>query len=340
MCGAFSGINAAAQLAPELSLKPESLSQTGPTETSLEEAISAYDAGNTLKALVIAERHAKDGNSEAQVMAGHILLRGNAGFVDADKAAQWFRKAAEQKDSDAYMALGEMALRSQAGLAPTDAMPWFAKASSVGRGDAYRAIGEMYLKGTGIPEDIEKGQDWLQRAVDLSDPKAARILGDSFFETDVNRALSLYERAASFGDSDAAYIAAIILTENLDVQPDATKRADLLLQAAEAGHAAAQADYGLIVYQGAGVPQSTRDAASWFEKSAKGGDSEGQFLYAFTLAKGEGVAKSFEDAYYWLLKSGESEVDDYQQDRKVLRERLEDNVDPAILERARKRLSK
>ena len=78
-------------------------------------------------------------------------------------------------------------------------------------------------------------------------------------------------------------------------------------------------------------------AARWFEKSAQNGDKEGQFLYAFTLAKGEGVAQSYEDAYYWLLKSGNSGVDDYDKDREALKKRLEDNVDPATLERARRR---
>ena len=86
------------------------------------------------------------------------------------------------------------------------------------------------------------------------------------------------------------------------------------------------------------MPRSETGAAEWFRKSAEGGDSEGMFLYAFTLAKGEGVAQDFEEAYYWLLKSGESTVDDYQRDRQVLRDRLEENVDPDVLARAKARL--
>lgn len=272
-------------------------------------------------------------------MTGHIYLRGETGLVDTAKALSWFRKAADQFDNDAYMAIGEMALRSQAGLSPSDAIEWFSMASLNGRVDAKRAIGEMYLKGQGLAPDVAKGRDWLQQAVDLGDAIAMRKLADSHFDTDPSRALELYERAASYGDTDAAYIAAIMYAENLDVRPDSRKLADLLRQAAEAGHAAAQADYGLLVYQGAGIERSIDDAAKWFEKSARGGDPEGQFLYAFTLAKGEGVEKSFEDSYYWLLKSGESDVDSYDNDRNALKKRLEENVDPEILERARKRIT-
>ncbi len=297
----------------------------------------AYERGHIARALELALPHAAAGNAEAQVMTGHIYLRGEAGTAEPEAALKLFRQAADQHDPDAYMALGEMALTSQAGLSPSDAIAWFSKASLSGRVDAKRAIGEMYIKGQGIPPNLEKGRSWLQQAVDMGDGIASRILADTYFGTDANLALSLYERAASYGDSEAAYIAAIMLAENLNVRPDSTKLADLLRQAAEAGHAAAQADYGLLAYQGAGVAKSATEAAIWFEKSAKGGDSEGQFLYAYTLAKGEGTTQSFEDAYYWLLKSGESEVDAYQKDRQALQERLEVNVDEDILNRARTR---
>lgn len=332
MLGAFSGINAGAQNVPAIEV-PSLLA--APQSADFESAITSYAAGDALRALVIAERHAKEGNTEAQVMAGHIYLRGETGLVDYDRALKYFKMAASFGDTDGYMALGEMSLRSQAGLTPPDAMEWFSKAAQQGRKDAKRAIGEMFLKGTGTAQDTAKGQDWLQQAVDLGDARAMRLLADSYFESDAPQALGLYERAASYGDTDAAYIAAIMLAENLDVKPDSAKQAKLLKQAAEAGHAAAQADYGLLVYQGVGTEQSLTQAAEWFEKSAKGGDSEGQFLYAFTLAKGEGVKRSFEDAYYWLLKSGESDVDEYQNDRKMLKERLEANVDLALLKRAR-----
>ena len=296
-----------------------------------EDATSAYALGDMQRALYLAEKLGNAGVPNAQVMAGHIHLRGETGLIDADAARVWYEKAAALAETDAYIALGEMALRSLAGLSPSDAMPWMAKAAVLGRSDAKRAIGEMYLKGQGITPDREKALDWIGQAADQNDAIAVRQLADIEFETDPEHALTLYERAADLGDYEAAYIAAIMLAENEN------KQAALLRQAAEAGHAAAQADYGLLVYQGAGTERSIEDAAKWFEKSAKAGDSEGQYLYAFTLAKGEGVEKSFEDAYFWLLRSGDSDIEDWQKDRSVFRKRLEDNVDKDILKRAKKR---
>ncbi len=321
---------------PSIPLAPASTT-TG--QSNFDQAVNAYEIRDFATALTLAKAAAGQGHAEAQVMTAHILLRGEAGFVDHNMAVDNYRKAAAQRNVDAYMGLGEMALRSLAGLSPSDALQWFSAAAQVGRRDAMRAIGEMYLKGQGIPPDAEKAKHWLDRAAQSGDHLAHRKMADSLFESDPVKALEYYEKAAATGDSEAAYIAAIMYEENLQIRPNSNRMAELMRQAAESGHAAALADYGLLVYQGRGVTRDIAAAAGWFEKSAKAGDSEGQFLYAFTLAKGEGVQQNYEEAYYWLLKSGESGISDYDKDKQVLRERLEQNIDPAILDRARARVN-
>jgi len=266
-------------------------------------------------------------------------MRGEAGLLDYTGAAEWFRKAAAQGNTDAYMGLGEMALRSQGGLTPSDATHWFSLASQAGRPDAMRAIGEMYSKGQGLEPDDDKAAEWLGKAADFGDIHADRKMADSLYESDPVEALRYYEKAAANGDNEAAYIAALMYEENFEIRPDTNKMAALMRQAAQSGHAAAQADYGLLVYQGRGAERNEAEAAAWFEKSAIGGDQEGQFLYAFTLAKGEGVPRNVEEAYYWLLKSGESGVSDYDKDRTALREGLEKTLSPEAASKVRARLN-
>ena len=306
-------------------------------EANYNKAVNAYNLNDFDKALNFAKFAADNGHSDAQVMTAHILLRGKSGIADPDKAAAYFRLAAEQLNPDAYMGMGELSLKSEAGLTPSDAMHWFSLAAQSGRQDAMRAIGEMYLKGQGVPPDGEKAQFWLNKAAMQGDGLADRKMADSLFDTDPVEALKYYEKAAASGDHEAAYIAAIMYEEKLEIRPNTNRMATLMHQAAVNNIPAAQADYGLLVYQGRGTAQNIEEAASWFAKSAEAGDSEGQFLYAFTLAKGEGVEQSYEDAYFWLLKSGASDVSAYDKDRIILRERLEQNVDPAIIARARAR---
>ena len=302
--------------------------------------MKAYDEGDKNLALAYGKIAAQKGDTKAQVLVGHILMRGEAGLIDSNGAAEAFQKAALQDDPDALVALAELALRSQAGLQPNDAVPYLERAAALGRHDAMRVLADVYDKGESVPQNTVKAAEWRAKAAVDGDALAARAMGDEVIEKDAFEALQWYEHAATLGDPQSAYIAALMYAENFEIRPDEKKAAALMRQAANANIAPAMADYGLLVYQGAGVERNESAAAKWFERAAKAGDSEGQFLYAFTLAKGDGVAQSFEDAYYWLLRSGESGVDDYDSDRKALRERLEANVDTAVLARARSRFDR
>ena len=287
----------------------------------------------------MAREAAQAGSTDAAVLAGYILRQGLVGSPNLATARRYYEMGAVRGHPDALVALGEMGLEGEAGLTDDDAYAYLTRASDAGRVDATRALAEMARVGRGMARSVDAERDYLNRASGSFDAEATKRLADTFFESDPARALSLYEDAARAGHAEAAYRAGVMYVTSFDIRPDEEKSARWLAQAAKAGHAAAQADYGLLVYQGvAGVARSESDAARWFQRSAEGGDSEGMFLYAFTLAKGEGVAQDFGEAYYWLLKSGSSTVDDYQQDRQVLRERLEANVDPAILDAARSRL--
>ena len=313
------------------------------TPTSYESALSAFESGDYTNALIFGKLAGVGGNAEAQVLVGHILTNGLSGRADKSDAVTWYLKAASGGNTDAMVALGELAINSHGGLSASDAVDWLSQAANKGRSDAMRALADIYLQGKGTAPNQTMGRDWLVKASNYGDVTAAHKLGDQYFETDPNEAVIWYEKAAAGGDAQAAYIAAIMYAENYEIKPDAAKTAQLLEQAANAKIPKAQADFGLVVYQGNGIERSMEAAAKWFEKSAKNGDPEGQFLYAFTLAKGEGVPQSFEDAYYWLLRAeeamGVSLITEYDQSRAALKKRLDDNVDPEVLSRARARLA-
>ena len=312
---------------------------TNPAETTanFDIALEAFNAGKYSEALRLSETAANLGSTDAAVMAGYILRYGKAGKTDMLLARQWYERAAQKGHPDAFVALGEMGIRGQGGLTKTDAVSWLTRASDSGRTDAMRALSDLYRTGQGISASTEESERLLAQASQSFDAEATKRLGDSKFERDPKAALKHYEAAAEAGHIEAAYIAGVMYAENFEIRPNSARSAALLKQAAQGGHPAAMADYGLLVYQGYSASKSQENAAEWFRKSAEAGDSEGQFLYAFTLAKGEGVEQDFEGAYYWVLKSGESGVDDYDEDRRTLRERLEANVDPAALARARAR---
>lgn len=312
------------------------------SQANLEAALNAYQNRKFDSALSLGKTAARAGSTDAAVLVGHILRKGESATPNYTEAKRWYDMAAAKGHPDALVALGEMGIRQQGGVTPTDSISYLSRAADAGRTDAMRALADMYRTGKGTKADPKQAQYWLEKAGQSFDFKGMKALGDSLFETDPKGALKAYEKAARAGDIEAAYIAGVMYAENFDIRPDEQKSANWLRMAAEGGHAAAMADYGLLVYQGVATNQSEKEAAAWFQKSAQKGDSEGQFLYAFTLAKGEGVTQSYEDSYYWVLKSIESArrlegTDFYEKDRLTLKERLENNVSPAIISRAKSR---
>jgi TPR repeat protein len=331
-----------AQTTPALSSKTE---ETLAPSLTPQAVLEAYRAEDYATALVIGKFVASDGDADTQTLMGYMLMHGQGGNIDMPQALIWYKKAAAQGQTDAMIALGEIALSGQAGLSRTSALSWFTKAAKLDRTDAMRALASLYAGGKGILPNSAEARAWRVKAVNLGDAQAARELGDDSFAKNSVEALTWYEKAAALGDIDSAYIAAIMYAENYEIKPDNRRMTDLLAQAANAGHPAAMADYGLLVYQGNGVDRSAKQAALWFEKSAEAGDLEGRFLYAYTLAKGDGTAQNFEEAYYWLLRADADALtssasnSDYDKDRTELKRRLENNVSSEILTRARKRVA-
>ena len=301
---------------------------------SYETAAAHYNSGDFPQALIHAKAAGSKGHIEAQLMAGHILRSGKAGAVDYATAANWYKFAAKSGSQDAMVALGDMALKGQGGLSQSDAAGYFTDAAERGNVEAMQALGLIHQRGKGVPKDEAKAAQWLAKASGQGDVSAAKKRGDLLIDTDPKAALEAYETAARAGDASAAYAAAIMYVESIAIRPNEARSVELMHQAAKAGHPAAMADYGLYVYQGL-AQGSPEQAAQWFARAAVSGDEQGKFLYAFTLAKGEGVPQSYEDAYYWLLKFKPTGIDVYDRDYRELKARLEANVDPQVLAKAR-----
>ena len=306
-----------------------------PVRGDIGTAMRTLEDGDGPAALKMAKRL---GTADGNMLAGMILLDGKAGYLDDEEAVQWLQLAADEGNVDALMWLGKLAVDGRGGLSPRQAGLYYKRAAELGSTEAMRAMSTLAQEGIGFQANDREAAEWERKAAVQGDAEAVYRQAVRVRDTDPLMAFTLFEDAAARGHADAAYEAAILQVTNYDLPPNEAKAAKLMRQAAEAGVPEALADYGLMVYQGAGVPRDDAAAARFFRLASEAGDKEGMFLYAFSLAKGEGVAQNYEEAYYWLLKSGgDSGVDEYDASRRQLREKLEQNVDRATLERARTR---
>lgn len=139
------------------------------------------------------ESQAFDGVAEAQHDLGAIYTAGHGGVTqNFDKAAFWFREAADS-----------------------------------GIANAQYNLGVLYHQGLGVERDLDKALYWYREAAKLNHPEAEYNLGIAYIEgigTEYNPSLAatFFERAANNGIMEAAYNLGLIYENGLlgEVKPD------------------------------------------------------------------------------------------------------------------------
>ena len=122
---------------------------------------------------------------------------------------------------------------------------------------------------------------------------------------DYKKALSLYERAAALGDSEASYIAGGMYYKGLGTARDPSKAFRYLDYAAKNGKSSPESNRALAEFYilGEVVPQNFQKAVKWYEESANGGDSNAQLELGYLYFTGRGVEQDFPAALKWFRKA-------------------------------------
>lgn len=129
-------------------------------------------------------KEAEAGNAEAQFRLGWIHMHGE-GYTgvtfmrdvpkDADKAHEWYLKAAAQGHADAQYNLG-MLYRLGLGVKADaeSAFLWLQKAAAQGNDIAQYNLGVMYAEGSGAKRDLSRASAWLALAAAQGNEKARK----------------------------------------------------------------------------------------------------------------------------------------------------------------------
>lgn len=113
-----------------------------------------------------------DTNSEhydawSQNNLGDLYYYGDSVDVDYQKAADWYRKAAEQGNAVGQCNLGFMYTNGYG--APKDyekAADWYRKAAEQGNADGQNNLATMYENGYGVAKDNQQAEQWYRKAVE------------------------------------------------------------------------------------------------------------------------------------------------------------------------------
>ena len=123
-----------------------------------------------LKAAELYRKAAEQGDADAQFSLGGMYEHGEGVPKDSAKAVEWYRKAAEQGDALAQITLGLIYETDEGVKDSAKALEWYLKAAEQGDVDAQLSLGRMY-QGDGegeLYEDSEEAVKWYRKAAEQS----------------------------------------------------------------------------------------------------------------------------------------------------------------------------
>lgn len=148
----------------------------------LSEGMLAYNSGDMKTAAVEFQKLLKKDGFVLYTL-GVMFESGQGVAKDGKAAAEWYRQAAVQANTDKLWAMlseHNLGVMYAKGLGvPQDnkaALEWYRKAAEHGNASSQFNLGVMYAKGEGVPVDMAKARKWLGLAAAAGDAKAAELI--------------------------------------------------------------------------------------------------------------------------------------------------------------------
>ena len=250
-------------------------------------AFGAYQRGYYLTALQLALPRAESGDPAAQTLIATLYDRGLGVPRDMEKAAEWYRFAAD-----------------------------------AGNREGQFAYANMLLRGGGVEADKEAGAEYMKLAAQAGHPQAAFNLAQIITArrptwAGYADALPWYEQAAQAGLADANYALANMhkAARGVAINDDA-KALDYLRKAAQGGLDTAQLDLGTWLANGRSTTADPRAAFLWFARAAGQGNVLAQNRLARMYDAGFGVKRDPVLAGAWHIIAKRAGLADTAMDRR------------------------
>jgi len=128
---------------------------------------------NSKEAMMLAEKSAELGHSEAQFLLAFMYEHGKSGKTDTQKSIYWYTKASLQGNSNAQF---NLALLHSDRDEHNKAFRWMRSSAQQENVKAQYNLGVFYFNGTGTTKDINKSLYWLKMAKNGRNPRAEEYI--------------------------------------------------------------------------------------------------------------------------------------------------------------------
>lgn len=270
------------------------------------------DKVDAKKALDLYQKAITLGDKTAMVAAGSRMLNGDESIRDEKEGRAMLAKAIEEKQIDAYLALGDF--EQSVKKDNKAALAQYELGGEAKQIDCALRAADFYLDGKfeGIAKDEVKGVEWLKKAAEIGHPVghyryAAKLLqapdpDDRKDEQKIAAAREAYIHllSAAVGNIPQAQneMALFYLSGAMGLA-DPSAAAGWFQRAAQAGNAVAMNNLGTLYEKGYGVAQNFSQAGQLYEASARSGNPQGAGAVARLMASGAGTKQNLPQAYAW-----------------------------------------
>jgi TPR repeat protein len=295
------------------------------------------------KALALFEEAGKEGHSQSLNILGEIYI--NSPFVKQNipLAMEYFKKAADLGDQDAFrnLACYYLLMKERANLELC--AKYGVKAARMGDEESLLFLRKAFKEYNFIPKDNQLAAQYLYYISSLGDPQATYLFAERLYTgqgvpknvvdailllkknakrfpaayfllglihesgKDIPKnnakAIMFYNKAAVNGVIDAQFRLGFIFDTTRKSKRYKKLAFKLYKTAAKGGHHGAMLLVALKYLRGLGVKKNVHKAAFWYKKSARLGDKFAQFTLSEMYAEGIGVPRDLNKSLKWLKRS-------------------------------------
>jgi len=201
----------------------------------------------------------------------------------------------------------------------------YQKAADQGNTSALLNLGVAYYQGDGVPRNLAKAIDLLEKIPIDQLPAAGRYLGDIYLSQDKSnyqKAIEVYRQAAEAGDLAAYSALGDMYFNGVGVDRDFDQSMKYYNYAASQGYGAAQYALGIIYANGNGVARNPVLAHAWFSWAMNqgyepAGAALAQLKSEMTLADLDRARQEFMQIQQRVLGKGTSPLEEERKAREL-----------------------
>ncbi|MBR0315581.1 MAG: SEL1-like repeat protein [Synergistaceae bacterium] len=256
-------------------------------------------------------KNAEAGDHGQMVILGLMYYNAFGVKQDYKKAFEWWSRAAELKNTNAYMNLGSMYFEgkyvsqdSQKGL------EWFLKAEEESHYYGFQeALGDVYMSGKGdIKQDYKKAFYWYSKAAEQGWADAQNQLASMYYyglgvNKDYKKAFEFYMKAAEQNNSAGMYNIATMYLHGQGVEQNYKKAIEWYVKATEIGNQGAINNLGTMYLNGIGVEKNYKKALEYFSEAVEENNPTAFNQLGMMYLKGWGVKKDYKKAFEYFEKA-------------------------------------